>query len=93
MRRVRLTAGSKFESFHVCQLLTSYLASNRYFLITPKLLSGLDYHPKMKILTVYNGEWMPEVPVPGDMMALLQAYRGPAANTNQVQTPIGPAAH
>lgn len=27
----------------------------RYFLITPKLLTGLTYHPKMKVLIINNG--------------------------------------
>ncbi|KZT37531.1 P-loop containing nucleoside triphosphate hydrolase protein [Sistotremastrum suecicum HHB10207 ss-3] len=31
--------------------------SGQYFLITPKLLNSLDYHEKMKILCVNNGEW------------------------------------
>lgn len=29
--------------------------AGQYFLITPKLLVGLHYHPKMKILIVNNG--------------------------------------
>lgn len=29
----------------------------QYFLITPKLLTGLDYHPKMKVLCINNGDW------------------------------------
>lgn len=32
----------------------------QYFLITPKLLTGLDYHPNMKILIVNNGPWVPK---------------------------------
>lgn len=28
----------------------------RYFLITPKLLTGLTYHERMHILCVFNGE-------------------------------------
>lgn len=31
----------------------------QYFLITPKLLTNLEYHPKMKVLCIYNGEWQP----------------------------------
>lgn len=34
--------------------------SAQYFLITPKLLPGLDYHPLMKVLCIFNGEWQPE---------------------------------
>ncbi|CEH18097.1 Structural maintenance of chromosome protein SMC5/Spr18, SMC superfamily [Ceraceosorus bombacis] len=34
--------------------------AGQYFLITPKLLSGLKYHRRMKILVINNGEWLPE---------------------------------
>ncbi|KAJ2749791.1 Structural maintenance of chromosomes protein 5 [Coemansia pectinata] len=34
--------------------------SSQYFLITPKLLPDLDYHPLMKVLCIFNGEWQPE---------------------------------
>ena len=30
---------------------------DRYFLITPKLLTGLTYHERMKVLIVNNGHW------------------------------------
>ncbi|KAJ2233259.1 Structural maintenance of chromosomes protein 5 [Coemansia sp. RSA 1722] len=32
----------------------------QYFLITPKLLQDLEYHPMMKVLCIFNGEWQPE---------------------------------
>lgn len=32
----------------------------QYFLITPKLLPNLEYHPKMKVLIINNGDWIPE---------------------------------
>lgn len=32
----------------------------QYFLITPKLLSDLAYHPHMKVLCIFNGEWQPD---------------------------------
>jgi hypothetical protein len=32
----------------------------RYFLITPKLLSDLMYHPRMRIHCIYSGEWVGE---------------------------------
>jgi len=32
----------------------------QYFLITPKLLTNLNYHEKIKILCVNNGDWLPE---------------------------------
>ncbi|KAJ1964345.1 Structural maintenance of chromosomes protein 5, partial [Dimargaris xerosporica] len=38
-----------------CETLTA-----QYFLITPKLLPNLDYHPRMKVLCIYNGEWQPD---------------------------------
>ncbi|KAH7343207.1 P-loop containing nucleoside triphosphate hydrolase protein [Rhizoctonia solani] len=50
----------------------------QYFLITPKLLTGLHYHEKMKVLCVNNGDWMlhPEPPVPnaGNLMKLVNNY-------------------
>ncbi|KAJ1861521.1 Structural maintenance of chromosomes protein 5 [Coemansia sp. RSA 989] len=33
--------------------------SSQYFLITPKLLQDLNYHPMMKVLCIFNGEWQP----------------------------------
>lgn len=38
-----------------CQEYTS-----QYFLITPKLLTGLKYDGRMKVLCVVSGEYMPE---------------------------------
>lgn len=32
---------------------------SQYFLITPKLLNGLKYHPKMKVHCIASGEYMP----------------------------------
>ncbi|KAI8346052.1 hypothetical protein B0O80DRAFT_407246 [Mortierella sp. GBAus27b] len=42
------------------QLVEKACASNtaQYFLITPKLLPDLDYHERMKVLCIYNGEWL-----------------------------------
>ncbi|KAJ3107199.1 Structural maintenance of chromosomes protein 5 [Phlyctochytrium planicorne] len=34
--------------------------NSQYFLITPKLLPDLEYHPKMKVLVIYNGEHQPK---------------------------------
>lgn len=31
----------------------------RYFLITPKLLTGLKYHPLMRVLIINNGDYVP----------------------------------
>lgn len=32
---------------------------SQYFLITPKLLPGLKYHPNMKVHCIGSGEYMP----------------------------------
>ncbi|KAF8477137.1 P-loop containing nucleoside triphosphate hydrolase protein [Kalaharituber pfeilii] len=34
--------------------------TSQYFLITPKLLSGLTYHPRMKVHTINSGDWVEE---------------------------------
>ena len=34
--------------------------ASQYFLITPKLLSDLKFHPRMKTLIVMNGDWLPK---------------------------------
>ncbi|KAK8858466.1 hypothetical protein IAR55_002693 [Kwoniella newhampshirensis] len=34
--------------------------AGQYFLITPKLLTGLTYHPKMKVLIINNGTHLPD---------------------------------
>jgi hypothetical protein len=33
--------------------------TSQYFLITPKLLTGLKYDPRMKVLLINSGEHMP----------------------------------
>ncbi|KAJ3719185.1 hypothetical protein C8R42DRAFT_628654 [Lentinula raphanica] len=48
--------------------------SAQYFLITPKLLPDLDYHERMKILCVNNGEWLPEETKVGNLMNLIEGY-------------------
>ncbi|KAF9780049.1 P-loop containing nucleoside triphosphate hydrolase protein [Thelephora terrestris] len=48
----------------------------QYFLITPKLLPCLDYHPRMKVLCVYNGEWLPEEADEGNLMVVLNKFLG-----------------
>ena len=35
-------------------------SGGQYFLITPKLLPDLMYHEHMRVLTVFNGEWLPD---------------------------------
>ena len=32
-----------------------HLTSSQYFLLTPKLLTGLSYSPRINVLIVYNG--------------------------------------
>jgi chromosome segregation ATPase len=34
--------------------------TSQYFLITPKLLTGLRYDRRMKVLCIQSGEYMPE---------------------------------
>lgn len=34
--------------------------TSQYFLITPKLLNNLRYHPNMKVHCIASGEYMPE---------------------------------
>ncbi|KXN89001.1 Structural maintenance of chromosomes protein 5 [Leucoagaricus sp. SymC.cos] len=48
--------------------------SSQYFLITPKLLPDLNYHKRMRVLCVYNGDWVAEE-ANGDMKALLRSYK------------------
>jgi len=49
--------------------------SAQYFLITPKLLPDLEYHERMKILCVNNGEWLPENGGGmGKMMDMIKVY-------------------
>ncbi|KIJ94730.1 hypothetical protein K443DRAFT_683517 [Laccaria amethystina LaAM-08-1] len=48
--------------------------SAQYFLITPKLLPDLNYHKRMKILCVNNGEWLPEERDLGNMMNMIEGY-------------------
>jgi len=36
-------------------------ACSQYFLITPKLLTGLKYHERMQVLCVYNGTGVPRI--------------------------------
>ena len=48
--------------------------SGQYFLITPKLLPDLNYHERMRILCVNNGEWLTEETSMGNMMGLIDNY-------------------
>lgn len=48
--------------------------SAQYFLITPKLLPDLNYHERMKVLCVNNGEWLPETQGLGNMMRMIDTF-------------------
>ena len=48
--------------------------SGQYFLITPKLLTDLEYHERMKVLCVCSGEWLPEDNYSGNMNKMLDRY-------------------
>ena len=48
--------------------------SGQYFLITPKLLTGLNYDERMKILCANNGEWIPEERITGNLNNMIDAY-------------------
>ncbi|WWC62417.1 uncharacterized protein I303_105013 [Kwoniella dejecticola CBS 10117] len=53
--------------------------AGQYFLITPKLLTGLTYHPKMKVLIINNGPHLPDSRKKdqryGDLAACLKTYQ------------------
>ena len=53
---------------------TCHSDSGQYFLITPKLLPDLNYHERMRILCVNNGEWLTEETSMGNMMGLIDNY-------------------
>ncbi|TIB40208.1 hypothetical protein E3P86_00783 [Wallemia ichthyophaga] len=59
--------------------------SSQYFLITPKLLPNLTYHPKMKVLCVNNGEWLDETR--GNLKLLLNEHKKAGA-TSTTNTPV-----
>ncbi|KDN43917.1 P-loop containing nucleoside triphosphate hydrolase protein [Tilletiaria anomala UBC 951] len=40
-------------------LTTCRAKASQYFLITPKLLTGLKYHPLMRVLIINNGDYLP----------------------------------
>ena len=52
--------------------------SGQYFLITPKLLSNLEYHERMKVLCISNGEWLPDDKKErdGNLMKMIERYVG-----------------
>ncbi|KAL7316093.1 Structural maintenance of chromosomes protein 5, variant 2 [Mucor circinelloides] len=52
--------------------------TSQYFLITPKLLPDLFYNGRMRVLCIYNSEWLPEKIKP------LQAYLDHAKATGMV---------
>ena len=48
--------------------------SGQYFLITPKLLSDLEYDERMTVLCIANGEWLPEGRRVGSLMGMLEGH-------------------
>ena len=46
--------------------------TSQYFLITPKLLTGLEYHQKMKVHCIASGEYVPSDHSKLDFSALAQ---------------------
>lgn len=60
---------------HMVKVTCENANAGQYFLITPKLLPDLSYHERMRVLIIYNGEWLPE-------RFSLQEY----ANNHSIQT-------
>lgn len=61
---------------------TCKVDAGQYFLITPKLLPDLNYHERMKVLCVNNGEWLPdEDGVSGNLMGMIDTYVRTRAST------------
>jgi structural maintenance of chromosomes protein 5 len=55
--------------------------TSQYFLVTPKLLPGLKYHPRMAVHCIASGEHMPSDPTKVDLRsqaALALSVRGRA---------------
>ena len=52
-----VAAACREDTSQYTRLKTCY-THDRYFLITPKLLPGLEYHKNMKILTINNGKFV-----------------------------------
>ncbi|GJE87507.1 structural maintenance of chromosomes protein [Phanerochaete sordida] len=53
---------------------TCKVDAGQYFLITPKLLPDLNYHERMKVLCVNNGEWLPDEAVSGNLMGMIDTF-------------------
>lgn len=54
---VDTATSSASSQYHLYVLLIKH--TPRYFLITPKLLTNLEYHPNMHIMCVFNGTHIP----------------------------------
>jgi chromosome segregation ATPase len=65
----------------------------QYFLITPKLLSGLVYKPGMRVLCIYSGEHMPEDYNLLDFGGAIKRMRALKAKTKGKGRAIEDAAH
>ena len=50
-----MDATNERRVFELLVQTSCYRSSSQYFLLTPKLLSGLRYSPRMNVLIVYNG--------------------------------------
>jgi chromosome segregation ATPase len=45
---------------HMVKVTCEGASAGQYFLITPKLLPNLEYHDRMRVLIINNGDWLPE---------------------------------
>ena len=53
-----MDARNERRVFELLVRTSCHVSSAQYFLLTPKLLTGLDYSPRMNLLCVYNGPQM-----------------------------------
>ena len=53
-----MDARNERRVFELLVRTSCHVSSAQYFLLTPKLLTGLDYSPRMNVLCVYNGPQM-----------------------------------
>jgi len=45
---------------HMVNVTCDNASAGQCFLITPKLLTNLNYHDRMRVLIINNGDWLPE---------------------------------
>ena len=53
-----MDARNERRVFELLVRTSCHVSSAQYFLLTPKLLTGLEYSPRMNVLCVYNGPQM-----------------------------------